>query len=529
MLVFCQFESVLAETNERSAKRVSFVNYFNREEEPSLFDIREKAAIREIIRSVASEEVTGEDIASVTALNNYNFGVLLNQMLGDLYKSHGCLHISPINVYLMNNILPVGARLTIKPYTEKADPALSALPPLASLVKFDDDIAKMAKKFSTPAEVEVVVYPGSNLFVIYLKKQAFAIMKTETGFQAKVNLLKGRDATGKPLFENNIAYPTPDGNYTILKKLINYVSNIYYKTTIVPQGAQMRKEGDKWLFFNEKGKWTGVPDVIQADLALPAKQRIYEYYDIARNESKDPIRAKWGSNTFGKYPILLSTGRKIKAPEVVHTTGELMMEQRRLIGDLILIMASTLEGFDNAIKQSRGYDAYSACYQFIQNPQRADLLEPFESASYKSYYDLPLNDEEKAALPADIFVCNKAYKGKEPLTQEEADLLINEGLAKRSGNDVIVDDAKAYGILYDVYEYVVAIKKNANIYSTLKEHWSELSVIRHALLQDFSMLYIKDQVVFAEFIRELILERSQMKRLTQLGAYQTLDQLLEDN
>ncbi|MFA6431329.1 MAG: hypothetical protein WCV91_02965 [Candidatus Margulisiibacteriota bacterium] len=522
-----EFKQIVPPASRKT--RISFSDFFVKDDEPSLFDTREKAAIRELIRAAASGEAKGAEISSVTALNNYNFGVLLNEMLGDLYKSHGCLHVSPLNVHIMNKLLPVGAKLTIKPYSEKADPALFKLPLLADLVNFDDDIAELAKQFSTPTDVRVVVYPGSRLWVIYLKDKGYASMKIEPGFQTKVNLMKGRDPSGKPLFQNNVAYPTSDGNYSILKKLVNYVSNLYYDTTIVPQGAQLRKEGSKWLFFGENKKWAGVPDAIQSDLGFAADQRIYEYYDLGLDDNGNLLRAKWGSNTFGKYPILLSTGRQVMAPELVHTTGDLMMEQRRLIGDLIRVMASTFEGFDSAIKQSRGFANYSTCYQFIKDPQRTDLLEPFDSACYKAYMDLPLNDDEKAALPADVFACYKSYKGKEALSQEEADLLVKEGLATWKGNDLKVDDAKVYGVLYDLYEYVVAIRKNANIYSTLKEHWSELSGIRQAFLQDFKKLSIKDPTVFSEFIRELVSERSEMKRLTQSGAYQTLNQLLEDS
>ncbi|HVN67768.1 MAG TPA: hypothetical protein VMT55_05280, partial [Candidatus Sulfotelmatobacter sp.] len=151
-----------------------------------------------------------------------------------------------------------------------------------------------------------------------------------------------------------------------------------------------------------------------------------------------------------------------------------------------------------------------------------------ESGSYKMDLGLPLNDDETAALPADIFACYKVYKGKEPLTKEESALLVNEGLAKWQGTNLKVDDAKVYGVLYDLYQYVVSIQKNANIYSTLKAHWRDLSAIRQAFLQDFHKLMIKDPVVFTEFVRELMVERAELKKLTQQGAYQTLDDLLED-
>ncbi|MFA4843981.1 MAG: hypothetical protein WC632_03410 [Candidatus Margulisiibacteriota bacterium] len=510
-------------------ERLSVADFYRTEDEPSLYTLREKNALRALIRSAAAGEKTGVALASVKALNNYNFGLLLNEMLGDLYKSHGCFHVSPLNVYILNKTLPVGTRITVRPFADQADPALSKLPLLASLVNFTDDFSRLAEQFADPAATKVVIFPGSRLWVIYLKEVPFARMKIESGFRAKVNILQGRDKQGRPLFEKEIAYPSPPGTFYVLKKLTNYVSNLYYDTTIVPQGAQLKRAGDKWVFQDENGRWRNAPDVIQDDLNASLEKRAYEYYDLARDGSGRLLRAKWGSNTFGKYQLLLSADQRTPSPELVHTTGDLMMEQRRLIGNLIKVMTATRESFDDCVKASGSFDLYTTCYQFIQNPNRTDLIEPLESGCYKLYLELPLNDDEKAALPPEIFACYKVDKGQAALTAEETDLLTKEGLAKWQGGKLQIDEAKVYGVLYDLYQYVVAIRKNANIYSTFKDHWGELSELRQALLQDFNKFMIKDPVVLREFIRELILERAELKKLTRSEAYQTLDQLLEDD
>jgi hypothetical protein len=509
--------------------RLTFADFSTTAEEPSIFNTREKAALRALISAAASGETVAVEIASVKALNDYNFGVLLNEMLGNLYKSHGCLHVSPRNVYILNKALPVGARITIKPYTEKASAQETKLPFLAEMANFNDDLAGLAAKLSDPKSVKAVVYTGSSLWVIYLNDKPFARMTIEPGFQQKVNIMQGRDKNGYPQFEKDIAYPTPPGNFSVLKKVDNYVSNLYYDTTIVPQGAQLKKTGEQWSFRKTDGSWGNVPDVINDDLNASRRDRTYEYYDLGRDDAGKLVRAKWGSNTFGRFPLLLTRDGRTPAPELVHTTGDLMMEQRRLIGDLIMVMASSFEGFDAATTASRNFDLYTTCYQFMQNPQRADLLEPIESGSYKAYLDLPLNADEQAAIPPDVIACFKLYKGKSPLTQAESDLLVKEGLARWQGKTLKVDEAKAYGVLYDLYQYVVSIRKNANIYSTLKDNWNALAGIRQAMLQDLGRLRIKDPAVFAELMRELITERAQMERLTQNGAYQILDQQLEDN
>ncbi|MFA5113908.1 MAG: hypothetical protein WC529_06415 [Candidatus Margulisiibacteriota bacterium] len=514
---------------KRGKPRLTFADFASTAEEQSIFNAREKEALRGLIRAAASGETAVPEISSVQALNDYNFGVLLNAMLGNLYKSHGCMHVSPLNVYILNKVLPVGARITIKPYAEKAPAGYDKLPFLAEMVNFNDDLTGLAAQLADPGSVRAIVYPGSNLWIISLKDKPFARMMIEAGFQQKVNIMQGRDKNGYPLFAKDIAYPTPPGSYSVLRKVDNYVSNLYYDTTVVPQGAQLKKTGGNWSYRKTDGSWGNVPDAINDDLNGSRRERTYEYYDLGRDDNDKLVRAKWGSNTFGRFPILLTKDGRTPAPELVHTTGDLMMEQRRLVGDLIRVMASTFESFNAATAASRNFDLYTICYQFTQDPQRADLLEPIESGSYKAYLDLPLNADEQAALPPDVIACFKLYKGKEPLTQAEADLLVREGLARWQGGTLKVDDAKAYGVLYDLYQYVVSIRKNANIYSTLQDNWNALADIRQAMLRDLGRLRIKDPAVFAELMRELITERAQMERLTQKDAYRILDEQLEDN
>lgn len=508
--------------------RLRFGDFSRTVEEPSIFNAREKEALRALIRAAASGETSVPEIASVQALNDLNFGVLLNKMLGNLYKSHGCMHVSPLNVYILNRVLPIGAKIVIKPYSEKAAAGYDKLPVLAEMVNYESDLTGLAARFADPQSVKAVVYPGSSLWVIYLKEKPFARMMIEPGFAQKVNLMQGRDSRGYPRFDKDIAYPTPPGSFAVLKKVDNYVSNLYYDTTVVPQGAQLRKQGDKWLYQKENGSWGDVPDVVNDDLNSSRRDRTYDYYDLGRDDGGKLVRAKWGSNTFGRYPLLLTKDGRTMAPELVHTTGDLMMEQRRLVGDLIKVMSSTLEGFDAAVNASRNFDLYTTCWQFLQNPQRTDLLEPIESGSYKLYMGITLNDDEKAAMPADIFACFKLYKGQEPLTKEESDLLVREGLARWQGSKLVPDEAKVYGVLYDLYQYVVSIEKNANIYSTLRDNWRELASIRRALIRDLARLRIKDPEVFAELMRELIADRAQMQKLTQQDAYRILDEQLED-
>ena len=486
----------------------------------------EKAAVLDIIRS-SSGETPALPVESVRALNDYNFGVLLNDMLGSLYRSHGCLHMSPRNIYIANQLLPIGAPVIVKSYKEKADLSYDQLPPFASLVNFTDDLEALAPRFADPASVTAAVYPASGLWVVYLAGKPYAKIKIETGPSTAVELVQGRDSQGKPIFETDIAYPTSAATFYVFKKLVNYVSNLYHDTTVIPQNALMKKTGDKWAFKDLDGRWEPVPDSVAADLNAPAERQLYSYFGTETDESGALVGANWGSNEFGRYPIQLSRDKRTPAPELAHTSGDLMMEQRGLIRDLIKVLAAPKDKFEDCIKYSSNFDLYLACYNFLQSPDTPDLIEPLGSASYKLNRHLPLTEAETAAIPQDVFVAYKVV-GKVPLNQEESNLLVSEGIARWQGSELKIDRLKIDGLIYDVYEYVISIKKNANIYSTLKSRWAELAPLRQAFLHDLNKFKISDPDVFQSYVRELILKRTELERLTQDDAYQVLNSLLVD-
>lgn len=512
-----------------TVEAVTFTTYFNQEKEMSTFTKREKEVLHEMIRKAVSGEATMFKINSVDALNNYNFGVLLNDMLGFLYKSHGCLHVSPRNIYLLSHLLPIEAELEIKSYNEKFDEAqLKTIPSLADMVNFGDDLLVLAQKFTDPKKVRIKVYPASQAWIIYIEDKPFAKLELEAGPQNKINLLQSRDKNGKPIFAKDIAYPSQPGRYYILKKLDNYVSNLYHDTTIIPQGAIIKLFGDKWFFQDAKGSWEVLPALLAKDIMLPANKQSFAYYEkIKSGTSESFTQARFGSNPFGKYPMTISTDKKNRSAQLIHTSGDLIMEQRMLIYELIKVLSAPFDSFEDCITYSDNFGAYDACFNFINNPAKEDLLEPIESGNYKVHFNLPLTTKEVSAVPKDVVIANKLFKTKEALTKQEIVLLIKEGLASRRGTKVTYNIEKLNGVLFDSYQYVVMIRKNANIYSTLKANWEALSPLRQALLKDFKQFIIQNPDILYEFTREMILERTNLKRLSQKEAYGLLENLLK--
>lgn len=508
---------------------VTFTTYFNQEKEMSTFTKREKEVLREVIRKAVSGEAAMFKINSVDALNNYNFGVLLNDMLGFLYKSHGCLHVSPRNIYLLSHLLPLDAELEIKSYTEKFDEAqLKTIPSLADMVNFDDDLLVLAQKFTDPKKVKIKVFPASQAWIIYIEDKLFAKLALEAGPQNKINLLQSRDKNGKPVFAKDIAYPSQPGRYYILQKLDNYISNLYYDTTIIPQGSIIKLFGDKWFFQDAKGSWEALPAPLAKDISLSSNKQSFTYYEKVKTGTSEIFtQARWGSNPFGKYPMTISTDKKTRSAQLIHTSGDLIMEQRILIYELIKVLSAPFDSFEDCITYSDNFGVYDTCYNFINNPAKDDLIEPVESGNYKVHFNLPLTTKEAAAVPKDVIIANKLLKTKGALTKSEIDLLVKEGLASKRGTKVSYNIEKLNGVLFDSYQYVVMIRKNANIYSTLKTNWEALSPLRQALLKDFKQFIIQNPDILYEFTREMILERADLKRLSQKEAYGLLEKLLE--
>ncbi|MBU1867384.1 MAG: hypothetical protein KKD13_02800, partial [Candidatus Margulisbacteria bacterium] len=72
------------------------------------------------------------------------------------------------------------------------------------------------------------------------------------------------------------------------------------------------------------------------------------------------------------------------------------------------------------------------------------------------------------------------------------------------------------------------IGKGANHYGALKERWPELASLRQALLKDFNNFVLKDPRLFQAFMRELMLKRNRLERLTQKNAVEILDRMISN-
>jgi hypothetical protein len=505
---------------------LSFSTFFKPNEESRLFTQRERDIMLEKIKKEVSGQGNELNLKVVDALNNYNFGILLNEILGDLYKSHGCMHVSPRNMVFLYQLLPVGAEMKVRKYSERIDEGVaSKVPFLADLVDFEGDLDKLKEKFLVTSEVRVEVFPYSGNWVIYLKEEPFARLRVRGGPQSKFYLLQGRTEDGKPIFEEHLAYSTTPGDYRIFKKVQNYISQIYYDTTIIPMEGTIKRQENKWIFQDKEGNWKDITKAVLADLNQPPEGRKYTYYDTVKDAEGNVVEMKWGSHPFGRYSLQSTKDGKTAWPELIHSSGDLIMEERQLVSDLIKVLTAPHDELDKCIKYSQNFDLYKVCYDFINDPTREDLIQVKERASYKLYHGMGLPPQEVSALPQDILIANKVLRN-EKLSGDETKLLISERIASSRRGKLTIDMQKILGLQFDTYQYVVTIQKYAHHYETLKKNWDELSGIRKALLADFNTFVLKDPKLFNSFMRELMLKRNRLEKLSQRNALQMLNEML---
>ncbi|MCX5749941.1 MAG: hypothetical protein NTZ10_06860 [Candidatus Saganbacteria bacterium] len=464
--------------------------------------------------------VTADDdeyIFTCTAsLNNYNFHILFNNMLGYLYKSHGCMHLSPYNSWMLYKLLPVGSRITIKPYPQKIDNGIfSSTPYLVELIQYESDVEDIAKKLSEKNACTVELYPGSEILLIRYKGSPFGKMYFVPGPENKMYPMQGRDEKGLPYFDDNQAYPTTTGTFYVFKKVIDYHSPTYRDTTEIPMGSLIIFKDGEYVYRNPKGVFIPVPEAVEQDLSKKSDDRNFEYFKVKKDDSGKIIEAGWGSNTFGKYALMISKDKKTMFPELIHTSGDLMMEELKFIKETVGLLVQPGEDFDSCVASSEGFWKYKAYYDFTKDPSRDDLLQDIESAYYKLYFDIPLDDKELSLMPKDAIVANKFVKAIAPLSPSEEDILISSRMAKRTGGKFFPDTKKILGMQQYTHQCAVGVDKFANFYRTVKDNWGDLINIRRNIADDCVNTGSPEKIFITNFGIKLLVERSKLKKLTQ--------------
>ncbi|MFA4967666.1 MAG: L,D-transpeptidase [Candidatus Margulisiibacteriota bacterium] len=503
-----EFNNVAVPAIVEKVKKASFSAFYS-DQEINLFSARQRKALADILHMTSTEAVTFE---AVGALNDFNFGLMFNEMLGNLYKSHGCLHVSPWNSRRLYDLLPIGAKITIYDYEQKP-PAdiLEKIPYLAELISFEEDLDALKKKFSDPRKVSITVYPFSGVWIIYLDGAPLAKLNVSVGPPSKMNVALLRDENGIPKFDKNLSYPTSPGTFYVFKKVENYVSTLYRETTIIPMDALLRKTDGKWYFQDDAGKWVKAPDLIAESITTPSAYNAYVFYDQKKNASEEVIEARWGSQPFGRYAIIISADQRTSSSDLIHTSGDLMLEQRQLVRDLIEVLSAPKDNLEDCIKSNMNFQVYKIFSDFVENPTKEGILDPAVSGPYNLFLDNRVTSKEISAInPDEIVVNNILKKGAKP-TKEDLFILKRSGLIDKNG-DLIME--KMLGLQFETYQSVLFVRKYAGCYRVLAKYWGSLAPIRSAFLMDIKKYYITDPAVLRDLLDDLLMKRVEIKKLT---------------
>ncbi|HVN67274.1 MAG TPA: hypothetical protein VMT55_02805, partial [Candidatus Sulfotelmatobacter sp.] len=146
---------------------------------------------------VTFSPVRAETYESLSIINGKNWADYLGNHLGFLYDSHGCLHFTPSDIYLLVKTVPKGAKLTIKGYRDKQLPeGYSKAPLFRTLVNDRRDVQKYAETFAA-GQAGLVVYPGLGYLYILAGDQPLVKVKTLPGPEHDYRQVLSADPDGE--------------------------------------------------------------------------------------------------------------------------------------------------------------------------------------------------------------------------------------------------------------------------------------------------------------------------------------------
>jgi len=190
---------------------------------------------------------------SIDLLNKFNLASYFDDYLGFVYESHGCLHFTPSDIYLLAKTIPPGTELNILKYNY---PFISD-----KSVPFFADIATNDLKYFDRTKTVINVYPSQGILEIKVDNKPYAYVKTLAGPEYDF-LMPYEIKKGQPIkWDFMLSGPTDPGKYYVLRSTNHYISNAYYQNTVVPFGAWIVKKNGKWL-FEKNGKWYQLPQNI---------------------------------------------------------------------------------------------------------------------------------------------------------------------------------------------------------------------------------------------------------------------------
>ena len=418
----------------------------------------------------------GQTYESISRINSTNFAKYFCDLLGYLYDSHGCLHFTPSDIYLLAKTIPPGTPLTIKPYGSGELPeGYDKAQVFNESTNSEQDIKYYADIFKN-YKTRLVVFPSAGRLFILINDAPYLQVMTRPGPPANYRMVYRLENNGPIEWDLTLNTPTDAGDYTILRGITHYLSNLYRLNTIVPFGAMMAKRGGHWK-FQENNQWHPLPQHIIADLELPKEQRVNDYYESALDGSGKTVSARWGSNDFGKYALLWTKDGNNRYPELGYAEGLLLYEQTLLVKDLAAILtAAGPDQFENCIAKNEAFLFYKEAAAFVNSSGKAvsDKLDPTACAYYKLFNDLKLTPADRQKLDRRLVAAVNDFREQHlPDQLKEID--------RRE---------KELGLYSFIKDYDFSFRKQAHWYQKIKDDWAFWSGLRALLRKDFEDMRI---------------------------------------
>ncbi|MFA5839408.1 MAG: hypothetical protein WC890_01975 [Candidatus Margulisiibacteriota bacterium] len=219
-----------------------------------------------------------------TGLQSYDYPGLFNELLGHLYFSHGCIHMSPSDTSALALIAPEGLIRDVKPVTEGLDAATAsalASTPQLSAVIFEKGLDAVATEWSQAQEVVLEIYTKADVskIIVRVDGQMYAQINISGGPPMEYYVPIGSDSRGIPQYDTALAGRSNAGRFSLMYVTDHYRSQTYAFTTAIPQGAELLRTGSGWVWVGDDGTQQTISPFIANELELlsyapPPGQRI---------------------------------------------------------------------------------------------------------------------------------------------------------------------------------------------------------------------------------------------------------------
>jgi hypothetical protein len=424
---------------------------------------------------------------SISLLNSTNLALMFDNYFTYLYDTHGCLHFTPADIYLLANTIPKGLPLEIKSYSEtKAPFDAGNVPFFNTAVNSPADRKKFADIFRN-YQTRIVVYPAIQRLFVMINEKPYVQVKTHPGPSLTYRTALYAEPGRPIIWDQEENTPTDAGNYKILGSTTHYLSNIYRQNTIVPFGAWMVKGPAGWVFQNDDKQWHPLPSFIARDLEQPYGSNDYNYYDVNQDNKGRIKAARWGSHDFGKYALLWTKNGKDRYPELAYCEGELLFDQVIFVKDIAQILTAPGTGdFDTLASKNSNFKLYRAIDDLVRSGGKnaSPLLDPVAVACFRLFNRAKLSEGDKKQLNPKLIEAFSLYR-----------------------SDQLLRDPKYRGLVQYLRDYDQFIRERANWYKKVSADWKFWGHLRDLLQKDLEEMKVPKEK------RTLVVEEWISKRL----------------